>query len=305
MRADEAGSKWRVTNAVKMVHAGGQLGLNEPCRQGRDFDGAGHNSGRLKVMFETKTKYPGIASPKGFQPLSRRGTASVWACGRLVRWLDLGKSGRGSVKRHFGNDPGARRAGSFIPLILIVEKRKFVGIQMNPDEQPEGQPEPAGEKPAAPAASEGQRRSDSRRPRFRGGRRGGRGGRGGGGGRDSRPDDRGDSPAPRERESGEARPAGDLRTAIEQVEEVQADLEKVLEDINEILRTLVQADREKTGSEREIEMLRESLRRLRGDRGGYRQPRSPSPEPAHAPEPGPAAPESDEPEDQEEHDNPA
>ena len=216
--------------------------------------------------------------------------------------MDLGKSGCAPVKRHFGNESGASRAGSFIPLILIVEKRKFVGVQMNPDEQPEGQPEPAGEKPAAPAASEGQRRSDSRRPRFRGGRRGGRGGRGGGG-RDSRPDDRGDSAPPRERESGEARPAGDLRAAIEQVEEVQSDLEKVLEDINEILRTLVQADREKTGSEREIEMLRESLRRLRGDRGGYRQPRSPSPEPAHAPEP--AVPDSDETEEQEGHDNPA
>ncbi len=190
----------------------------------------------------------------------------------------------------------------FIPLILIAEKRKFAGRQMNPDEQPEGQPEPAGEKPAAPAASEGQRRSDPRRPRFRGGRRGGRGGRGGGG-REPRPDDRGDQSPPRERESSEARQPGDLRTAIEQVEEVQADLEKVLEDINEILRTLVQADREKTASEREIDMLRESVRRLRGDRGGYRQPRSPSPEPSPATEP--TAPESDESEDPEEHDNPA
>jgi hypothetical protein len=176
---------------------------------------------------------------------------------------------------------------------------------MNPDEQPDSQPEPAGEKPAAPAPSEGQRRPDPRRPRFRGGRRGGRGGRGGGG-RESRPDDRGDSSPPRERESGEARPTGDLRTAIEQVEEVQSDLEKVLEDINEILRTLVQADREKTGSEREIEMLRESLRRLRGDRGGYRQPRSSSPEPTPAPEPTASdTDEPDEPEDREERDNPA
>jgi hypothetical protein len=174
---------------------------------------------------------------------------------------------------------------------------------MNPDEQPEGQPEPAGEKPVPQASTEGPRRPDPRRPRFRGGRRGGRGGGRGGGGRDSRPDDRGDASPPRERESGEARPTGDLRAAIEQVEEVQSDLEKVLEDINEILRTLVQADREKTGSEREIEMLRESLRRLRGDRGGYRQTKSPSPEPAPAPESTP--PESDESEDREEHDDPA
>jgi hypothetical protein len=202
---------------------------------------------------------------------------------------------------------GARPVLSFIRLILIVEKPKFAGRQMNPDEQPDSQPEPAGEKPAAPASAEGQRRPDPRRPRFRGGRRGGRGGRGGGS-RESRPDDRGESSPPRERESreresSEPRPAGDLRTAIEQVEEVQADLEKVLEDINEILRTLVQADREKTGSEREIEMLRESLRRLRGDRGGYRQAKTPSSEPAPTQEP--TAPESDESEDQEEPDNPA
>jgi hypothetical protein len=216
--------------------------------------------------------------------------------------IDSAKSNGGSVKRHFGNDQGARAVLSFIPLILIAEKLKFAGRQMNPDEQPEGQPEPAGEKPAPPASAQGPRRPDTRRPRFRGGRRGGRGGRGGGG-RDSRPDERGDQSPPRERETEEGRTPGDLRIAIEQVEEVQSDLEKVLEDINEILRTLVQADREKTASEREIEMLRESLRRLRGDRGGYRQPRNPPPEPAPTPEP--AAPESDESEDQEEHDNPA
>jgi hypothetical protein len=212
----------------------------------------------------------------------------------------------GGVKLHFGNDCGVPPVSAFIPLILIVEKRKFAGRQMNPDEQPEGQPEPAGEKPASPAAAEGQRRPDPRRPRFRGGRGGRGGGRGGrgGGGRDSRPDDRGDQAPPRE--AGGAHPPGDIRTAIEQVEQVQSELEKVLEDINEILRTLEQADREKTGSEREIEMLRESLSRLRGDRGGYRPSRTPAREPSRAPESsGPEPKETEPTEESEEHDNPA
>jgi hypothetical protein len=236
-----------------------------------------------------------------------RGAVGSWRLrGHGVIRCDFGGSEMTSVKTHFRNVQCARRAGSFIPLILIVEKRKFVERQMNPDEQPEGQPEPAGEKPASPASIQGPRRPDTRRPRFRGGRRGGRGGRGGG--RDSKPDDRGDSSPPRERESreresSEARTPDDLRTAIEQVEEVQSDLEKVLEDINEILRTLVQAEREKTASEKEIDMLRESLRRLRGDRGGYRQAKTPSSEPAPSPEPSSTEP--DESEDHEEHDNPA
>jgi hypothetical protein len=85
---------------------------------------------------------------------------------------------------------------------------------------------------------------------------------------------------------------GSVRKAIEEVEGVQSDLEKVLEDINEILRILVQAEREKSASEREIDILRESVRRLRGDRGGdrgqYRPARSypleRPPAAGHAPE---------------------
>ena len=93
----------------------------------------------------------------------------------------------------------------------------------------------------------------------------------------------------------EERPApsgGSFRDAIQQVEQVQADLERTLDDINEILRTLEQAEREKSGSEREIEMLRDAVRRLRGERN-YPRPSRPqyqSAEPALTPsnEPAPA-----------------
>lgn|GEM_PF-4140211 len=44
---------------------------------------------------------------------------------------------------------------------------------------------------------------------------------------------------------------------------MRAELRRVLDEIQEILRTLDQAEREKTATEDEIEMLRESLRGLR------------------------------------------
>jgi hypothetical protein len=136
--------------------------------------------------------------------------------------------------------------------------------------------------------------------------------------REPRRDDRADQAAPAE--STETHPPGNIRAAIEEVEGVQSDLEKVLEDINEILRVLIQADREKTASEREIDMLRESVRRLRGDRGGDRGPYRPArnypaersatadhaPEhPASEHEPEPVDPEPAERDEPAEDDNPA
>ena len=96
------------------------------------------------------------------------------------------------------------------------------------------------------------------------------------------------------------RPPGNIRAAIEHAEHIQTELERALEDINEILRILEHAEREKNASEEEIEILRDSLRRLQRDRGpgAARPPRdypprstsrepipSAKPEPAHEPEP--------------------
>lgn len=143
---------------------------------------------------------------------------------------------------------------------------------MNQDEHAEGQGQPAEERPAPASSGETQPTGSDLRPpgprrppRFRRGGRG-RGRRGGGGGGREPALERAPSSAPPEGRPA-PRPLGTVRDAIEQVAQIQADLEKVLDDFNEIIRTLDQAEREKTASEREIEVLRESLRRLRGDRG--------------------------------------
>lgn len=165
---------------------------------------------------------------------------------------------------------------------------------MTSDEPVESQGAPA--ESGAPASSAGgePRPQGERRGRFSRGARGGRGRRGGGGGggrRDQRP------PAPSERaESPRSGPPGSIRQATELAGQIQSELERALEDINEILRILEQAEREKNASEDEIERLHESLHRLQQGRGPARpmryskpaaeEPSSHSPEiEKHEPEP--------------------
>ena len=148
------------------------------------------------------------------------------------------------------------------------------------------------------------------RPRHRGGRRG-RFRRGGRGGRDHRPErERPDRPEGEARSEGGPAPtdegrkpvSSNLRRAIDQVLHVRAELRRVLDEMQEVLRTLDQAEREKAASEDEIEMLRESLRGLQPERGYPRQRGGPPPRPAPVPaavqdEPEPAV-EADEEEDE-------
>ncbi len=139
-----------------------------------------------------------------------------------------------------------------------------------------------------PAGNAGAERQEPRR--HRGGRRGRfrRGGRGGG--RDNRPErtdrvegeNRGDQAAPAA-EEGRKPVSSSIRKAIDQVLHVRAELRRVLDEIQEILRTLEQAEREKTASEDEIEMLRESLRGLHREPGYPRHRGSAAPRPAPAP----------------------
>jgi hypothetical protein len=69
------------------------------------------------------------------------------------------------------------------------------------------------------------------------------------------------------------------------VELIRSELKKALDDIHEVMRTLEQVEREKTASEEEIEMLRESLSLLHRDHGNPRQQRnSPPRPPASAPD---------------------
>ena len=101
-----------------------------------------------------------------------------------------------------------------------------------------------------------------------------------------------------------SRPPGNIRAAIEHAEQIQGELERVLEDINEILRILELSEREKNASEDEIEHLRESLRRLQCYRGPSRPPRD-YPERPLSQEPRemsrePVTPEKVEPEEREE-----
>jgi hypothetical protein len=66
-----------------------------------------------------------------------------------------------------------------------------------------------------------------------------------------------------------------------------------MEELDEVVRILELAEREKTASEGEVDQLRESLRHLHRDQGQPRYPRNPPP-----PRPAPvqeAAPPEDEP----------
>ena len=170
---------------------------------------------------------------------------------------------------------------------------------MSEAEKSENQPPPAGTPAPEPAAaSEGQTqaqghegpRHGGRRSRFRRGGRGGRGrggrgsevrGGGGGGGPEREHEHRGEGhEAPVRAESGPEQPrleerksSSSIRRAIEQVLHVRTELRRVLEEIQVILRVLDQAEREKTASEDEIEMLRESLRGLHREPPVYQRHR--------------------------------
>lgn len=136
---------------------------------------------------------------------------------------------------------------------------------MEPDQQPiENTESPAEEKPVSSESGGGNRQGrDSRQPRFR------RHGRG-------RRDDRGEQ-RPRSENEGSTKPAGNIREALWHVEHIRGELRRVLDEMQEVIRILEQAEREKTASEAEVEQLRESLRHLQHDRGHARYPRNPEP----------------------------
>ncbi len=83
-------------------------------------------------------------------------------------------------------------------------------------------------------------------------------------------------------EVGQRKAEGSIQKAMEQTEHIRLELKKALDDLHEVLRTLEQVEREKTASEEEIELLRESLRLLQRDHGHPRQPRNSPPRPSPA-----------------------
>jgi|SRR5579859_3408304 len=138
-------------------------------------------------------------------------------------------------------------------------------------EKTEKQEQPAVEKPdSAVPAGQSRGRYGRRRPRHRDGDRG----------RD-RHERGGESRGDQHRPAGETRPGSahgtTIRSAMQQVEHVRAELKRVLEEIYQVLQTLEQVEREKTASEEEIEMLRESLRLLHREHGQGRNPRGSKP----------------------------
>ena len=79
---------------------------------------------------------------------------------------------------------------------------------------------------------------------------------------------------------------------MRQIERIRGDLRRVLDEMNEVIKILDQAEREKTASEDEIAELRESVDMMQFDRGQGRQPRYQQPQrpaPRPAPVPAPAA----------------
>jgi hypothetical protein len=79
-----------------------------------------------------------------------------------------------------------------------------------------------------------------------------------------------------------------IRKAIDQVLYIRTELRKALDEIQEVIRTLDQAEREKTASEDEIEKLREALRGLHREPMQSRYRSEPSPRPARPPSSSPA-----------------
>jgi hypothetical protein len=160
-------------------------------------------------------------------------------------------------------------------LIFARDKQSFHGSGiMETDQQAEKtekQEQPAVEKPdSAAPAGQSRGRHGRRRPRHRDGNRG----------RDRREhgeESRGDQ----HRSGGETRPGSahgtTIRGAMQQVEHIRVELKRVLEEIYQVLQTLEQVEREKSASEEEIEMLRESLRLLHREHGQGRNPRGPRP----------------------------
>ena len=126
-------------------------------------------------------------------------------------------------------------------------------------DEPHGQPEGSGpQTSSAPASGRDRPRYRPRRPRHR------RGGRGGGQG-GSAP--RTEASAPTGGQRSESAPEGGIQQAISHARHIQTELEGVLEELNEILRILDQAEKEKHASDEEIDTLRETLERLRRGRG--------------------------------------
>ncbi len=153
---------------------------------------------------------------------------------------------------------------------------------MDPEQHNVIQEKPADEKAASPEPRQGPNphRHGPRRSRFKRDNRGGRGDRG------PRPEQS------RPTEAEQRKPSGSIRKAIDQVELIRSELKKALDDIHEVLRTLEQVEREKTASEEEIEMLRESLSLLHRDHGQPRQSRNAPPRPS-SPVPDHASPEAE------------
>jgi hypothetical protein len=98
-------------------------------------------------------------------------------------------------------------------------------------------------------------------------------------------------------------PSGTIARALEEVDQIRLELSKVLEEMEEVLQTLDQVEREKNASEAEIEKLREALRSLHRGPSYPRNPRyespvrAPVPAESHetdAPEPEPSQPPEEE-----------
>jgi hypothetical protein len=172
---------------------------------------------------------------------------------------------------------------------------------MSTEESTGSQPTTAEPRPVG-AGAQDRRRHRGRRGRFH---------RGGRGGRDNRPD-RASRPDQESRPPGESHAEGEtpvessapppkegrkplsssIHKAIEQILNIRAELRRILDEIQEVVRTLDQAEREKTASEDEIEMLRESLRGLHREPAypRHRSSAPPKPAPAHVTAPEESAP---------------
>jgi hypothetical protein len=219
---------------------------------------------------------------------------------------------------------------AFIPLIFPLEKQKFIGKNpMDSEQNTENQQESAAERPAGEQSAIAQPHTDpsvgdkpvAARPPGSGPRdnrrgRGGRGrsrfkrdNRGDGGDRGNREgdrergdregdrEDRGQQPRPPVRERVEVpfrQPSGTIARALEQVDNIRMELSKVLEEMEEVLQTLDQVEREKNASEAEIEKLRDALRSLHRVPSYPRNPRNEPPYRGSAMTSGP--PETDAPE---------
>ncbi len=82
-------------------------------------------------------------------------------------------------------------------------------------------------------------------------------------------------PGPEENRGQPAASRESIRSAVTQVEQITVELRRVLADLDEVLEILEQAEVHQTMTEREIESLRNSLRKLhRGRESSPAQPPS-------------------------------